>query len=1342
MQRHCSMLFTLGLLLLLTPFPSFQTTTHDKRDVTRSNVTKANDVSTLSKPKTISKQSLNPTLKPNTVTVTILPTADSNQKSTVTNPAMTTKSKLSVGVVQTTPLSAAKTPKATGTNNNRDKHKVNQTVSAKLLSLSEEKASKNKSGPSGVRKDQSTITKVFSVSTLKTTKNKPQHSDNQTTSTKSPSTSDEKNVKDKSNHSIILRTSVHSMPSSGSKTTKDKATTSGNQTGLEIPLTNSDEKSKDKSTPNVPSLPASGSKTTREKTAASGNQTIAHTHLPKSDVKSRDKSTPSLLSLPTNSKTTKDKPTISTNETGFDNSLLSRDKKSKDTSAPNVLPLPAIGTKTVKTVVDTHLHSNNEKTKDKPGERAGGSIKDKEMGTTAITHTPLIQASCKDSVAPSQLIKVVISNDGDSSHTKEQELTLKPGAPLVMTHRINLLPGGCTGGCETEMAALKGRLTQLEREMSFLKEKCPCSANCPNNCSGNGKCEKGKCVCHKGFTGLDCSKCAKDAECSKDDKKKGSAEMDTNTTVGFMNVNKDSPCQKFTMKGVLNSSTTVLPTTGHFPSNNDNEKLEDAQGGKPETKKVSPTTNPKIRKELTDAQILQKDTYRLSTHLKDDPRSNVSNVTNEKKTNSTKNKNENKTKPVTTMNVFTKQIKTDTPSIPIENKKTPTIPSTKGNTKVLENNATTDHSSRKPGGLGSVKAVNISTSSFTITWLAPHRMFKTFTVIRRESPTDSNMDENEGLGEEIVQRDAMSGTRNSTEVQRKSTNTTLSSGKSVELRGTLKTKRISRVVPGSTRSLSLIISSQTRITWCMYLALQQTRRSKIHRVTNNKQVIIEKHISKCFQHSQKKLLLKSPEPPTELVFSNVTESSLTVSWTKPNTIFTGFRVTYINIATGKSQFVTVDPQQSNAVLSTLSAGSSYIISVTTTKGRAQSDELTSIITTVPAPPTHLQVINVTDNGAMLRWTPSLGKVDRFIVSYESSKTPNVTVTVMLSGNSVHYQLKGLQRGTLYKVKVRTQKNNLQSMGISTTFTTANVVKASEIGARSAVIAWRTSVVFHSYRVIYQAAKEDIKEVILEPIITEYKLTGLMPSSSYFVVVQGEKNGKYTSLVTSKFITGKLRFPFPTECSQELLNGALESGEVNIYPQGKEGRAVKVYCDMETDGGGWTVFQRRMNGKTDFYRTWSEYKAGFGNLSEEFWLGNELLHYLTSIGPVSLRVDLKSGNDTSYARYTNFSVASEERNYTLTVSGYTGTAGDSMRYHNGRPFSTRDKEQDPLRSHCAKDYVGGWWYKNCYKVNLNGLYGMNSNNQGIVWIDWKGKDFSIPFSEMKFRPSRFSPATHG
>ena len=52
----------------------------------------------------------------------------------------------------------------------------------------------------------------------------------------------------------------------------------------------------------------------------------------------------------------------------------------------------------------------------------------------------------------------------------------------------------------------------------------------------------------------------------------------------------------------------------------------------------------------------------------------------------------------------------------------------------------------------------------------------------------------------------------------------------------------------------------------------------------------------------------------------------------------------------------------------------------------------------------------------------------------------------------------------------------------------------------------------------------------------------------------------------------------------------------------------------------------------------------------------------------------------------------------------------MRYHNGRPFSTKDKDPNPLGIHCARAYMGGWWYKNCYKTNLNGLYGVNSNNQ--------------------------------
>ena len=179
--------------------------------------------------------------------------------------------------------------------------------------------------------------------------------------------------------------------------------------------------------------------------------------------------------------------------------------------------------------------------------------------------------------------------------------------------------------------------------------------------------------------------------------------------------------------------------------------------------------------------------------------------------------------------------------------------------------------------------------------------------------------------------------------------------------------------------------------------------------------------------------------------------------------------------------------------------------------------------------------------------------------------------------------------------------------------------------------------------------------------------------------------------------------------------------------------------METDGGGWTVFQRRQDGSVDFFLYWTDYENGFGNLTGEFWLGLSKIHRLTKEGSNTLRVDLGDfENNTRYANYSTFSVANSSTNYTLSVGGYSGTAGDSLTFHNhhnNQMFSTRDVDNDNnINFSCAINHKGGWWYNNCDFANLNGPYltGGVVNIQGLTWYHWRNNYYSYRFSEMKTR----------
>ncbi|TVK90556.1 GATA-binding factor 2 [Bagarius yarrelli] len=211
----------------------------------------------------------------------------------------------------------------------------------------------------------------------------------------------------------------------------------------------------------------------------------------------------------------------------------------------------------------------------------------------------------------------------------------------------------------------------------------------------------------------------------------------------------------------------------------------------------------------------------------------------------------------------------------------------------------------------------------------------------------------------------------------------------------------------------------------------------------------------------------------------------------------------------------------------------------------------------------------------------------------------------------------------------------------------------------------------------------------------------------------------------KDMAGRLGL-YPHNCYEIFQFGIKENGIYTIQPDPQK-PALEAVCDMESAGGGWTVFQRRFDGQVDFNRTWREYREGFGSPQREHWLGNAALHALTSSGQHTLRITLQDWHQqTRHAIYNNFKVAGENQRFRLTAQNYRGDAGNALSYskhynHDGRAFSTYDRDHDRYAAgNCAQYYGAGWWFDSCFAANLNGRYyrgRYTGITDGIYWGTW-------------------------
>lgn len=208
------------------------------------------------------------------------------------------------------------------------------------------------------------------------------------------------------------------------------------------------------------------------------------------------------------------------------------------------------------------------------------------------------------------------------------------------------------------------------------------------------------------------------------------------------------------------------------------------------------------------------------------------------------------------------------------------------------------------------------------------------------------------------------------------------------------------------------------------------------------------------------------------------------------------------------------------------------------------------------------------------------------------------------------------------------------------------------------------------------------------------------------------------------------FPVYTGCQDAYVKGARQPGVFVISRSGLP--SFRAWCDFDSSGG-WMVIQRRVDGTMDFFKRWTEYEQGFGNLWGEYWLGLNKMHLLTpSAVPLSVYLEGFDGV-SAWANYSSFRIGDLVSQYTLSVSGFSGSAGDSLVWHNGYKFTAWDRDNDIDSRNCAEVYTGAWWYRACHTSNLNGRYERGVSTSYATsncWYTFKGVYYGLKTTIMR------------